>query len=195
MIKLENISHKFDNTLILNKINFSFDKKKYLIIGPSGIGKTTLLNIINKNLQPTNGNVTSKLRTEMIFQDFKLLEDFTIKENIDIALQINKIENEYLNIIELLGIKNILNKFPKEISGGEKQRAAIARALALDAKIIIADEPTSNLDQNNAKNILEVFENIHNTLNIGFIISSHDVLWETFAQTKLTIKNGELIPC
>lgn len=191
-IILKNIHQYFKDNKILENITYTFCKKKYLLVGPSGIGKTTLLNIISENIEPTEGTVIKNATIGIIFQDFKLLEDFTIEENIKISMTIAKQNNEYQHIIDLLKINHILNKHPNEISGGEQQRAAIARTLAIGADIIIADEPTGQLDDQNTMNIMNIFNLIHSELDIGFIVSSHDTRWSDFCNIKLTIDNKKL---
>lgn len=194
-IILQNIFHNFEQQEILKNINYQFFKQKYLLIGPSGIGKTTLLNIISKNIIANHGKVISTATTNIIFQDFKLLEDFTIAENIQISLDIARLKNPYQHIAALLNIEHILHKYPNEISGGEQQRAAIARSLAIGGDIIIADEPTGNLDEQNTQNIINIFLMLHEKLKIGFIVSTHNTIWNSFPDIKLTIKNGSLMQC
>ncbi|WP_342262019.1 ABC transporter ATP-binding protein [Alphaproteobacteria bacterium endosymbiont of Tiliacea citrago] len=192
MINLTSVSHNFGNNNVLRGVSYKFEKNKYLVVGPSGVGKTTLLNIVGSIIKPSYGKVESNYKVGMIFQDFKLLNDFTVKENIELPLQINNLSTKYTEIINLLGIQHLINHYPDEISGGEKQRVAVARALASGAEFIIADEPTGNLDLENTKKILAIFEHIHKKFNIGFLVSSHDSIWENFCNIKLSIEDGVL---
>lgn len=196
MLSLKNISHKYENSpWIFSELDFQFENKKYVIIGPSGIGKSTLLHIINGLIQPIGGRIDSQYKTTMIFQSLNLLTDFTVRENIELALRINNLKLEYDELVSILGIENILDKFPNEISGGQKQRAAIARALSIGANFILADEPTGNLDAENACMIRELFKLIYDKLNIGFIISTHDHKWLEIADVQLQIVQGKLCKC
>jgi ABC-type lipoprotein export system ATPase subunit len=192
MIRLENVYQKYDKTWILSDISCQFENKSYLIMGDSGIGKTTLLNIIGKIIKPTHGKVETRNKIGFIFQNFNLLSDFTVKENIEIGMKIKKQSGSYENIVELTGIKDILYKYPHQISGGQKQRTAIARTLADGSDFILADEPTGSLDDTNAENIRDIFHIINKELKVGFIISSHDARWKASVDENFSIKAGKL---
>lgn len=193
MLKLINIYHKYDSIWILHDINYNFENKRYLLMGHSGIGKTTFLNICAKLLKPTKGKIETDRKIGFIFQNFNLLSDFTVKENIEIAIKIKKQTISYENIIDFTNIKDILHKYPHQISGGQKQRVAIARALADGSNFILADEPTGSLDNENAKNIRKLFEVINKELNVGFLISSHDDMWKESVDVKMKLEDGDLI--
>lgn len=196
-LTLTNISHKYEGELnwILQDVSFKFCEKKHVLIGPSGIGKSTLLHIAAKILTPTSGKVDQNCMPGFITQNSNLLADFTIKENIEIAAQIKKRKAEMREITKLIGIEDILNKFPNQISGGQKQRAAIALALSWGANFILADEPTGNLDNENARIIRDLFNIINTKLKVGMLISTHDMRWLEIADEKLVLNNGMLTTC
>jgi len=192
MLNMIQITHSYGDQRILDDISFSFKEKQYLIIGASGIGKSTLLNIAGSIIAPQIGSVQNTYQIGYIFQTNNLLADFTIKENIEIAMHIKKNKDQYSNIAEITGITKILNKFPNQISGGEKQRASIARTLASGCNFILADEPTGNLDPENAENIRKLFKLINQELNLGYIVCSHDYEWKKYTDETLELKKGKL---
>lgn len=193
MLKLNNIYHRYGKeNWILKNLTYSFQAKKYILLGPSGIGKSTLLHIASGIIKPVSGYVISNYSIVNIFQSLNLLNDFTLRENIELAAKIRGKKALYSQIVEMTKISHILDKFPNQVSGGEKQRAAIARALSLEANFILADEPTGNLDPENASIIREIFNLIHAELGIGFIISTHDYAWLNIGNEKIEIKDGSL---
>ena len=178
VLNVQNISKRYETddnvTLAVNNVSFQVPHGSFIgIMGASGSGKTTLLNLIATIDKPTSGNIeingqsimdiaendTAKFRREhlgFVFQDYNLLETLTIYENIALALTIKEIPKEkirqiILNLSEKLDILSILNKFPYEVSGGQRQRCACARAVAVNPDIILADEPTGALDSHSAK--------------------------------------------
>lgn len=194
MLRLINVSHRYEKSekWILNNVNFNFDNRKYVLVGSSGVGKSTLINIAGKIMPATSGQVLTDFTLGYIFQSFNLLSDFTLRENIELASKIKNTKPGYEEIAKLTGISQILDKFPNQVSGGQNQRAAITRALAYGANFILADEPTANLDQENAKIIIDLFDLINKELNIGFIISTHDNNWLKIADEALKIENCNL---
>lgn len=192
MLILKNVYHKYDESWVLHDISFIFENKKYVLIGPSGVGKSTLLHIAGGIIKPKKGSVKSEYENAFIFQTSNLLEDLTVLENIEIAAQIRKRKCSYSQLIDLLGIEKILDRFPNQISGGEKQRVAIVRALSFGANFIFADEPTGNLDPDNARMIRNIFSLINKELKIGFLISTHDYDWLAVADKKLKLESGTL---
>ena len=182
LISLKKISKNYilnNKVKALRNINFDFEiGKVYSIVGPSGSGKSTLLNILSLIDKPTSGNMkidgksidfnnddlNDKIRASsigIIYQNYNLLPDFTALENVSLAgLALNKNTkislNEAKKIISNLGLSKRLDHFPSELSGGENQRIAIARALINKPKIILADEPTGNLDHISAKNVFKI---------------------------------------
>ncbi|HIR58911.1 MAG TPA: ABC transporter ATP-binding protein [Candidatus Onthousia excrementipullorum] len=219
VLKVNNLKKYYGNntniTKALNNISFTVNDNEFLaIMGASGSGKTTLLNTISTIDTVTSGNIIingvditnlneeelSNFRKEnlgFVFQDFNLLDTLTIKENIALSLIINKedktkIDNLVLDISKKLGISDILNKYPYEVSGGQKQRCACARALINNPKLILADEPTGALDSRNARVLLETFKEMNEELNSTILMVTHDAFSASFASRVLFIKDGEI---
>lgn len=198
----------------LKSINFTVDAGEYIaIMGESGSGKTTLLNILALLDRPTSGKVIlmgkdlqeikdsemAKFRREnlgFIFQDFNLLDNFTVKENILLPLvlsdeKISVMEEKLLKIAKKLNVSDLLNKYPYEISGGQKQRTAVARALISDPKILLADEPTGALDSNSTRELLKVFKDL-NQDGETILMVTHSIMAASEAKRVLFIKDGEI---
>ena len=174
------------------------------IMGKSGCGKTTLLKILGtiekaskgkilfqgEDIERLSDELLSELRRKtlgFVFQDYKLLNSLTVKENIIIPMVLEKKNKTYIDKkiseeVELLGISSILNKYPYEISGGEKQRVAIARALANDPKLILADEPTGNLDSASALTIMDSLVKVNKKAKKALIIVTHDPLVASYCE-------------
>lgn len=184
------------------------------IMGASGSGKTTLLNCISTIDNVTSGtiyvdgiditNIKDKdladFRREklgFIFQDFNLLDTLTIEENIALSLIINKVNYKAIDkrvsvIAEKLGIKDILKKFPYEVSGGQKQRCACARALINNPKLILADEPTGALDSKSSRMLLETMNEMNEKLNATILMVTHDSFSASFCKRVLFLKDGKI---
>lgn len=206
---------KSNLTKAIDNISFSVEKGDFLgIMGASGSGKTTLLNCIstidrvtsghilinNKDITKLKGNDLSKFRSEelgFIFQDFNLLDTLTIFENIALALTIqkvkpDKIESKVKDIAEKLGISEILNKYPYQVSGGQKQKAAAARAMITNPKLVLADEPTGALDSKSARQLLENLEFLNEKLNASILMVTHDAFSASYASRIIFIKDGKI---
>ncbi len=184
------------------------------IMGSSGSGKTTLLNCISTIDEVTAGNIdidgediTKRKEDELadfrreklgfIFQDFNLLDTLTIEENISLSLIINKKEEKEIewlvdDITKKLGIEEIRNQFPYEVSGGQKQRCACARALINKPKLILADEPTGALDSKSARMLLETMEEMNKELDATILMVTHDAFSASFCQRVLFLKDGKI---
>ena len=218
-LKLENIckvyNSKTENVIALNQINYQFEVGKfYAIMGHSGSGKSTLISILGLIDRPSAGKYylngedvfklddykLSKLRNKeigFIFQNFYLDEHLKAYENVMIPMIINENipkddrKNRAITLLKRLNLEKRINHFPKEMSGGEQQRVAIARALANEPNIILADEPTGNLDK---KNELMVFEELKNLSLAGklVIVVSHSDEIKNYADIILELKDGEL---
>ena len=215
IISLKDVNKKYESNFILKNVNLDIeDSKIYVIKGESGVGKSTLLNILGLLDKPTSGNIEingkivnnlkddelSEIRMNtlgFVFQSFYLNNNLKAYENVEVAMYINKkfskkeIENRAENLLEILGLSDKKMSFPNELSGGEQQRVAIARALANEAKCILADEPTGNLDKNNEKIVLDCFKNLANDGRTIVIVTHSDSVLE-YADKVYCIKNGIL---
>ena len=184
------------------------------IMGSSGSGKTTLLNTISTIDTVTSGNnyldgvdITTLKEEELadfrrenlgfIFQDFNLLDTLTIEENIALSLIINhedilKVDKKVDDIAKKLGIQDILDKFPYEVSGGQKQRCACARALINEPKLILADEPTGALDSKSSRMLLETMDEMNERLHATILMVTHDSFSASFCKRVIFIKDGKI---
>ncbi len=202
-------------TKALNDISFNVANGEFVaIMGASGSGKTTLLNCISTidkvssghiyigktDITTLSGKTLNKFRREelgFIFQDFNLLDTLTGYENIALALSIlnikaNEIEKRVKKVAEELDIKKILNKYPYQMSGGEKQRIASARAIVTNPKLILADEPTGALDSKSAKMLLEKFKYLNENNNATILMVTHDAFTASYASRVIFIKDGKI---
>lgn len=206
---------KFTTTKVLKGISFDILPGEFVsIMGPSGAGKSTLLNCLATIDRPDHGEILlgekslgkakekelAKIRNQelgFIFQEFNLLDNMTNEENIALALQIQKqnpkyIKKEVQDLAEVLGITNILPRFPFEISGGQQQRVAAARAMITKPKLILADEPTGSLDSKSAHDLLHYLQKLNQELGATILMVTHDVFTASYSQRILFIKDGEL---
>ena len=206
---------KSNITKAVNDLSLEVEEGEFVaIMGASGSGKTTLLNCISTIDEVTSGHIfiDGKDITELkekelagfrrenlgfIFQDFNLLNTLTISENISLALIINKedankVEKKVKNIAEKLGIEEILNKYPYEVSGGQKQRCACARALINKPKLILADEPTGALDSKSSRMLLETMDEMNEKLNATILMVTHDSFSASFCKRVLFLKDGKI---
>lgn len=218
ILKLKNIYKIYEGKVplrALNNINLIIEKGEFVgIMGPSGSGKTTFLNVISTIDSPTSGEILindknphklkySKLalfrRRELgfVFQKFNLMDTLTIGENIVLPLtleghKVSFMDKRLNEVAEQLGIKDILNKRTFEISGGQAQRAAIARAIIHTPDILLADEPTGNIDSKASKDVMELFEKINKKNGITTLMVTHDPLAASYCNRVIIIKDGEL---
>ncbi len=219
MIVAKNIHKFYDNKHILKGIDIKIEEGEIVsLIGSSGAGKTTLLQILSTiekyeagynsilslngiNLDSLNKNEIAKLRNEnlgFVFQFHELLPEFTVVENICIPAFIKGIskkdaQTEADKLIDYFGISNIANNKPSEISGGEKQRVAVARALINSPKIIFADEPSGNLDSQNSQNLYDYFLKLRKDFNYTFLIATHDQKLAKKSDRIIEINDGQII--
>lgn len=198
----------------LKNVNFSVEQGEYVaIMGESGSGKTTLLNILAALDKPTNGSVIldgkdlSEIKESeiaafrrdnlgFVFQEFNLLDTFTLEDNIYLPLVLagktyKEMQERLIPIADKLGITELLKKYPYEVSGGQKQRAAVARAMITDPKLILADEPTGALDSKSTDELLQLFAEV-NKLGQTILMVTHSVKAASVANRVMFIKDGEV---
>ena len=217
-IKIENITKKYEKNKtikVLNDVSFNFESGKiYSIVGPSGSGKSTLLNLLSLIDTPNSGvikindnkidfenkiendNIRAK-KIGIIYQDKNLLSDFSAIENVYLPnLLLSNDQNSSIiiakKIIKNFGLSSRLNHFPSELSGGENQRIAIARALINNPEIILADEPTGSLDFENAKQVFKILLNLKNKNRI-IIFATHNRYFADMSDCKLSLIDGKVI--
>ena len=216
-IKIKNLTKKYEKNKsikVLDDISFNFEPgKTYSIVGPSGSGKSTLLNLLSLIDNPTAGSIeinSNKIKSNnkvendlirakkigIIYQDKNLLSDFTALENVYLPNLL--ISNEKQKSLELakklikkVGMLSRINHFPNQLSGGENQRIAIARALINDPDIILADEPTGSLDSDNAKLIFKILFNLKNKNRI-IIFATHNRYFANMADCKIIMNDGNI---
>lgn len=215
MIKFENVSKIYNShSAALKSVSFEVKQHEFVsLVGKSGAGKTTILKLLLAEEKPTNGkiffnrqNILTLKQKELpllrrqigaIFQDFKLLSNKTAYENIAFAMQVvgkseAEIKSDVLKILDLVGLKDKGGNFPKELSGGEKQRVAIARALVHRPSVIVADEPTGNLDPINTWDIIRLLVKI-NELGTTVILATHDKEIINALEKRVVILEGGMV--
>ena len=216
-IKIKNLTKKYEKNKsikVLDDISFNFEPgKTYSIMGPSGSGKSTLLNLLSLIDNPTTGSIeisSDKIKSNnkvendlirakkigIIYQDKNLLSDFTALENVYLPnLLVSKEKQKSVDLakklIKNVGMSSRINHFPNELSGGENQRIAIARALINDPDIILADEPTGSLDSDNAKLIFKILFNLKKKNRI-IIFATHNRYFANMADCKIMMNDGNI---
>ena len=219
VLEVENVSKLYEtennSVLAVNDVSFQIPHGSFVgIMGASGSGKTTLLNLIATIDKPTNGTIrisgqnivdipdeaTAEFRRRhlgFVFQEYNLLETLTIYENIALALTIKEVSKEKIrpmiqNLSEKLDISAILDKFPYEVSGGQRQRCACARAIVVNPDIILADEPTGALDSHAARQLLDTFAMLCREFSATILMVTHDVMAASYCDRILFMKDGEI---
>ena len=218
LLKLKNVNLKYqtgnDLIKVLNNINLETKKNESIsIVGESGSGKTSLIMLIGGLEKATSGKIffedqeitklnedeVSKIRRKnigIIFQSFYLIPNYTAVENVALTLELNNLKNPYDRAKELLdrfGLKNRFNNLPSQLSGGEQQRVAIARAIAMKPKLILADEPTGNLDSENSQMIADILFKYIKEESSSLIMVTHDLKLANKAKRKIKIKDGKIV--
>lgn len=219
MIKIENLSKVFRTsdveTVALNNINFNVDPKEFLaIMGPSGCGKSTLLNIIGLLDNPTSGSyllndrevalLKERDRTDLrkgeigfVFQSFNLIDDLNVYENVELPLlylgvKASERRRRVNEVLERVSISHRAKHYPQQLSGGQQQRVAIARAVVTNPKLILADEPTGNLDSNNGKEVMELLTQL-NRQGTTIVMVTHSKHDAAFAHRVVHLFDGSIV--
>ncbi|OGB74810.1 cell division ATP-binding protein FtsE [candidate division Kazan bacterium RIFCSPHIGHO2_01_FULL_49_10] len=215
MIQLKRVTKHYGTKKALDNVSFAIMPREFVsLVGPSGAGKSTLIKLLTCEEYPTFGEITIdgknihlinqryipyyRRQIGVVYQDFKLLPNKTVYENVAFAMEVSGaptgvIRREVMKIIELVGLKDKVDNFPKELSGGEAQRVAIARALVFSPRLLIADEPTGNLDPNNAWDIAQLLLKI-NRMGTTVILATHNrEIVDAIGKRVLSFKDGKLM--
>ncbi len=217
IVEIKNVSKVFQvgqqNFTALHQISLEIDKGAFMsFVGPSGSGKTTLLNLIGGLDRPTHGEIKvngknlnfmsredlADLRREnigFIFQSYNLLPVYSVYENILFPLLLNneqesKVRDQVMSLVDLVGLTPEANKKPNELSGGQCQRVAIARALVKNPSIVLADEPTANLDAENSFHVLDLMRDLNHKFGAAFIFSTHDEKVTKYIRREVRLEDG-----
>ncbi|MBP0986532.1 MAG: cell division ATP-binding protein FtsE [Oscillospiraceae bacterium] len=216
MIEFRNVTKEYPGgTLALDEVDFTIDKGEFVfILGHSGAGKSTLLKLMLKEEEPTDGDITiadynlSRIRRRkvpylrrelgVVFQDFRLIPTMTAYENVAFAMRVTNVSAREIRrrvpyILKLVGLEDKSQVYPEQLSGGEQQRVALARALVHNPKIILADEPTGNIDPKLSMEIIELLKEI-NKLGTTVVVVTHDIsIVNRFKERTIILRNGRVL--
>ena len=216
MLRMKNVSKVYPGgSVALQDVDIHIKPGEFVfVVGPSGAGKSTFIKMLFREVLPTTGSIfvngvdilslTPKeipyMRRQLgiIFQDYRLLPDRTVYENVAFAMQVietphRKIKRRVLNVLELVGLRHRANAYPNELSGGEQQRIAIARAIVNDPILVIADEPTGNLDPETSWDIMEIFKEI-NASGTTIVMATHDKeIVDAMGKRVVAIEHGNIV--
>lgn len=215
MIRFENVTKRYGNNIALRNLNLHIEKGEFVfLVGPSGAGKSTFIKLLSHETVPDEGKVfvdgievnrlkKSKIpylrrKLGIVFQDFRLLPNKTAFENVAFALEVmevprNEIKRKVHNALELVNLTAKANQLPANLSGGEQQRVAIARALVNRPVVLIADEPTGNLDPATAQTIVQLFNHINHLGTTIIMVTHAKELVNSMHKRVLTIEDGEIV--
>ncbi len=217
MIRMSNVTEVYDSsgTVALDGIDLSIDEGEFVfLVGPSGSGKTTLMKLITGEVRATNGTVVvndfdmtkikrrklPKMRRTLgvVFQDYRLIDNMTVYDNVAFAMRVVGAANREIRkrvpyVLELVGLEGREKRLPNELSGGEQQRVAIARALVNSPRMLVADEPTGNLDPVRSLELMLLFEKINEMGTTVLVVTHEKELVNALAKRVITIDNGHVI--
>lgn len=216
MLLMSNVSKAYPGgTVALEDVNVHIEPGEFVfVVGPSGAGKSTFIKMLFREVIPTTGSIfvngidILKLQDKeipymrrqlgIIFQDYRLLPDRTVYENVAFAMQVietpyRKIKRRVSNVLDLVGLRHRANAYPNELSGGEQQRIAIARAIVNDPLLVIADEPTGNLDPETSWDIMQIFQEINDT-GTTIVMATHDKeIVDAMGKRVIAIEKGHIV--
>jgi cell division transport system ATP-binding protein len=216
MIEMQDVYKTYPNGVVaLNGVNVRIKQGEFVyVVGPSGAGKSTLVKMMYREEKPTSGSIMvngvnlAKLKDSkvpllrrhigVVFQDFKLLPKLTVYENVAFALEVIEespkvIRKKVMEVLELVGLKHKVRSYPDELSGGEQQRVSIARSIVNSPKIVIADEPTGNLDPETSWGIMELFEKINNRGTTIVMATHNREIVNTIRRRVIAMENGKIV--
>lgn len=216
MVVLDHVTMQYPTgTKALDNVTLQINKGEFVfVVGSSGSGKTTLIKLLLKEIQPTQGEITvddyqySKMKRKeipflrrklgVVFQNFRLLKDRTVFENVAFAQQVierpmKDIRRQVPATLTMVGLADKYKQFPKELSGGEQQRVALARAIVNEPDIILADEPTGNLDPKNSLEIMRLLEEINNRGTTVIVVTHNKDIVNLFQKRVITLKKGRVV--
>ena len=217
MVQMENVTKIYEsvNTLALDSVDLRINEGEFVfLVGPSGSGKSTIMKLITGEIRPTSGkivvnnfNMTTIRRSKLpkvrrtlgvIFQDYRLIENMTVYENVAFVMRVvgassREIRKRVPYVLELVGLEGREKRYPNELSGGEQQRVAIARALANNPRMIVADEPTGNLDPTRSLELMLLFEKINEMGTTILVVTHEKELVNAFSKRVVTIDGGHVI--
>jgi cell division transport system ATP-binding protein len=216
MIEMQDVYKTYPNGVVaLNGVNVCIKQGEFVyVVGPSGAGKSTLVKMMYREEKPTSGTIMvngvnlAKLKDSrvpllrrhigVVFQDFKLLPKLTVYENVAFALEVIEespkvIRKKVMEVLELVGLKHKVRSYPNELSGGEQQRVSIARSIVNSPKIVIADEPTGNLDPETSWGIMELFEKINNRGTTIVMATHNREIVNTIRRRVIAMENGKIV--
>lgn len=215
MISLKDVTKTFGKITAIEDVTFSVDKGEFVFLtGPSGAGKTTILKLILREYVPDKGKILFEgkniarlpdkfipsLRQQIgvVFQDFKLLQERTVRENVQVALAVKGIpmsewKKRVRDVLDLVGLIERSELFPSQLSGGELQRTSLARALVINPKIILADEPTGNLDWETADELMDLFEKISKEGKTVIMATHHRGIVDKLKKREIKIDKGRIV--